>query len=101
MSESDTSAEDPVAEPLFSELGLHPDVLRAVEEKGYLNPTPIQAEAIPYLLDGRDLVAGSQTGTGKTAAFCLPLLSRLGKSMNSFSSITSTLASNSRSSTAA
>ncbi len=79
MSESDTSAEDPVAEPLFSELGLHPDVLRAVEEKGYLNPTPIQAEAIPYLLDGRDLVAGSQTGTGKTAAFCLPLLSRLGK----------------------
>lgn len=79
MSESETSAEVPVAEPLFSELGLHPDVLRAVEEKGYLNPTPIQAEAIPYLLAGRDLVAGSQTGTGKTAAFCLPLLSRLGK----------------------
>jgi ATP-dependent RNA helicase RhlE len=80
MSETETSAEAPVADPLFSELGLHPDVLRAVEEKGYLHPTPIQAEAIPYLLEGRDLVAGSQTGTGKTAAFCLPLLSRLAES---------------------
>ena len=79
MSESVSSLEVPLAAPLFSELGLHPEVLRAVEEKGYTHPTPIQAEAIPYLLKGRDLVAGSQTGTGKTAAFCLPLLSRLEK----------------------
>lgn len=63
--------------PKFSELGLDPKVAQAVEEKGYTRPTPIQAEAIPALLEGRDLVGGSQTGTGKTAAFCLPLLTRL------------------------
>jgi superfamily II DNA/RNA helicase len=63
--------------PTFAELGLHPDVLRALEDKGYTAPTPIQAEAIPQLLAGRDLIGGSQTGTGKTAAFALPLLSRL------------------------
>jgi ATP-dependent RNA helicase RhlE len=63
--------------PAFSELGLHPDVLKALEEKGYERPTPIQAEAIPELLNGRDLIGGSQTGTGKTAAFSLPLLSKL------------------------
>jgi ATP-dependent RNA helicase RhlE len=63
--------------PMFSELGLDEAVLRAVQEKGYTRPTPIQAEAIPPLLEGRDLVGGSQTGTGKTAAFCLPILTRL------------------------
>jgi ATP-dependent RNA helicase RhlE len=63
--------------PAFDELGLHPDVLRALEEKGYQTPTPIQAEAIPNLLEGRDLIGGSQTGTGKTAAFSLPLLTKL------------------------
>jgi ATP-dependent RNA helicase RhlE len=63
--------------PAFDELGLHPDVLRALKEKGYEIPTPIQAEAIPLLLEGRDLIGGSQTGTGKTAAFALPLLTRL------------------------
>ncbi|NDV62356.1 DEAD/DEAH box helicase [Puniceicoccales bacterium CK1056] len=63
--------------PAFKELGLHPDVLRALEEKGYERPTPIQAEAIPLLLSGKDVIGGSQTGTGKTAAFSLPLLSNL------------------------
>ncbi len=63
--------------PSFDELGLHPEVLKALKEKGYLRPTPIQAEAIPLLLEGRDLIGGSQTGTGKTAAFSLPILSRL------------------------
>ncbi|HSH09123.1 MAG TPA: DEAD/DEAH box helicase [Oceanipulchritudo sp.] len=61
----------------FEELGLHPDILRALEEKGYKEPTPIQVEAIPFLLAGRDLIGGSQTGTGKTAAFALPMLSNL------------------------
>ncbi|MEY3000537.1 MAG: hypothetical protein RL648_751 [Verrucomicrobiota bacterium] len=63
--------------PTFSELGLHPAILQALTEKGYERPTPIQAEAIPPLMEGRDLVGGSQTGTGKTAAFSLPILSRL------------------------
>lgn len=63
--------------PAFNELGLHPDVLKALHEKGYERPTPIQAEAIPELLAGKDLIGGSQTGTGKTAAFALPLLSKL------------------------
>lgn len=63
--------------PGFDELGLHADVLKALDEKGYTRPTPIQAEAIPFLMEGRDLIGGSQTGTGKTAAFALPLLSRL------------------------
>lgn len=63
--------------PTFKELGLHPDVLKALDDKGYTRPTPIQAEAIPELLKGRDLIGGSQTGTGKTAAFSLPLLTKL------------------------
>ncbi|MEX0323582.1 MAG: DEAD/DEAH box helicase [Puniceicoccaceae bacterium] len=63
--------------PTFKELGLHPDVLRALDDKGYTRPTPIQAEAIPELLKGRDLIGGSQTGTGKTAAFSLPLISKM------------------------
>ena len=69
------AAETPL--PTFEQLGLHPDVLKALEEKGYTRPTPIQAEAIPLLLEGRDLIGGSQTGTGKTAAFALPMLSKL------------------------
>lgn len=77
-SEYNETAEASVMElPTFSELGLHPAILQALEEKGYERPTPIQAEAIPPLLEGRDLVGGSQTGTGKTAAFSLPILSRL------------------------
>ncbi|HEX5038941.1 MAG TPA: DEAD/DEAH box helicase [Candidatus Limnocylindria bacterium] len=61
----------------FSELGLRPDLLRAVEAQGYTDPTPVQHEAIPLVLAGRDLMAGAQTGTGKTAAFVLPMLQRL------------------------
>ena len=61
----------------FASLNLAPEILRAVEEEGYTKPTPIQAQAIPMVLDGRDLMAGAQTGTGKTAAFTLPLLQKL------------------------
>jgi ATP-dependent RNA helicase RhlE len=61
----------------FSSLGLSEPVLRAVREKGYENATPIQAQAIPVVLAGRDVLAAAQTGTGKTAGFTLPLLQRL------------------------
>jgi ATP-dependent RNA helicase RhlE len=62
----------------FSDLGLEPELLRAVADKGYDTPTPIQAKAIPAVLSGRDVLAGAQTGTGKTAGFVLPLLQKLG-----------------------
>ncbi|WOZ76140.1 ATP-dependent RNA helicase RhlE [Kosakonia sacchari] len=61
----------------FDALGLNPEILRAVAEQGYLQPTPIQQQAIPAVLQGRDLMASAQTGTGKTAGFTLPLLQRL------------------------
>ncbi len=61
----------------FHQLGLAPDLLRAIADQGYSEPTPIQAQAIPLVLAGRDLMGGAQTGTGKTAAFTLPLLQRL------------------------
>jgi len=61
----------------FSDLGLAPELARAVTEKGYVTPTPIQSRAIPAVLAGRDLLAGAQTGTGKTAAFVLPILQKL------------------------
>jgi ATP-dependent RNA helicase RhlE len=61
----------------FSALGLAPELLRAVEAQGYTEPTAVQREAIPFVLAGRDLMAGAQTGTGKTAAFVLPMLHRL------------------------
>ena len=64
----------------FSDLGLSEAVLKAVETLGYEQPTPVQAQAIPYVLEGRDLLAAAQTGTGKTAAFLLPTMSRLGHS---------------------
>lgn len=63
----------------FSKLGLSEKVLQAVEASGYRAPTPIQAEAIPHVLAGRDVLGIAQTGTGKTAAFTLPMLSRLEK----------------------
>ena len=61
----------------FAELGLLPELLKAVNEQGYNEPTPIQAQAIPLVLAGRDVMGGAQTGTGKTAGFTLPLLQRL------------------------
>ncbi|WP_225980305.1 DEAD/DEAH box helicase, partial [Paracidovorax avenae] len=61
----------------FDELNLAPAILKAVHEQGYETPTPIQAQAIPAVLAGHDLLAGAQTGTGKTAAFTLPMLHRL------------------------
>lgn len=61
----------------FSELGLSAELLRAVEEQGYTHATPVQEQAIPVVLDGCDVLAGAQTGTGKTAGFTLPLLQRL------------------------
>jgi ATP-dependent RNA helicase RhlE len=63
----------------FADLGLKPELLRAVDEKGYTVPTPIQAKAIPAVLAGGDVLAGAQTGTGKTAAFVLPILQKLGQ----------------------
>jgi ATP-dependent RNA helicase RhlE len=62
----------------FDVLGLKPELLRAVADKGYTVPTPIQAQAVPAVLSGRDVLAGAQTGTGKTAGFTLPLLQKLG-----------------------
>ena len=61
----------------FNTLGLSDDLLRAVTDKGYGEPTPIQIKAIPVILEGKDILAGAQTGTGKTAGFTLPLLQRL------------------------
>ena len=61
----------------FDNLGLIPSLLKAVKEKGYQEPSPIQEKAIPLILKGRDILASAQTGTGKTAGFTLPLLQRL------------------------
>ena len=61
----------------FEDLGLRAELLRAVREQGYTTPTPVQTQAIPVILAGRDLMAAAQTGTGKTAGFTLPLLQRL------------------------
>lgn len=70
MSQSDTL-------PSFSDLGLSAQVLEAVTTMGYETPSPIQAEMIPYVMEGRDVLGQAQTGTGKTAAFALPILSRI------------------------
>ncbi len=63
----------------FKSLGLQPDLVRGVDAMGYQDPTPIQLRAIPVVLSGRDLIGSAQTGTGKTAAFALPVLQRLGQ----------------------
>ncbi len=62
---------------LFKDLGLSAELLSAVEKKGYREATPIQQQAIPLILEGKDILAGAQTGTGKTAGFTLPVLQRL------------------------
>src|SRR5512133_306202 len=63
----------------FTKLGLSHTMLDGVKAMGYLEPTPIQLRAIPLVLNGRDVIGSAQTGTGKTAAFALPILSRLGQ----------------------
>ncbi len=63
----------------FEELGLLPELLKAVADAGYTEPTPIQAQAIPVVIAGKDVMGGAQTGTGKTAGFVLPLLQRLAR----------------------
>jgi ATP-dependent RNA helicase DeaD len=75
MTEDDTSA--PAAQPTFADLGLSPEVVAALVDVGYETPSPIQAQTIPLLLEGADLLGQASTGTGKTAAFALPILSRL------------------------
>ncbi len=67
----------PVAEPRFRDLNLPERLLTALEESGYETPSPIQSQAIPHLLDGADILGHAPTGTGKTAAFALPLLARI------------------------
>ncbi len=71
---TDPIAEAPVA---FGQFGLHPGIMQAIEATGYVSATPIQARAIPIAMDGRDVMGAAQTGTGKTAAFSLPILHRL------------------------
>jgi len=66
----------------FDQLGLRPEILRAVTESGYTTPTPIQAQAIPEILAGHDIMGGAQTGTGKTAGFGLPILEKLSAQAN-------------------
>ncbi|WP_321783801.1 DEAD/DEAH box helicase [Paraburkholderia sp. J94] len=61
----------------FDQFGLAPEILKAIQEQGYTTPTPIQAQAIPVVLTGRDVMGAAQTGTGKTASFSLPILQRL------------------------
>jgi len=72
-----TSALQATKSSAFADLGLRESLVRALENEGYARPTPIQAQAIPSVLDGRDVLATAQTGTGKTAAFLLPTLQRL------------------------
>ncbi|HNI70496.1 MAG TPA: DEAD/DEAH box helicase, partial [Marmoricola sp.] len=71
-----SQSEDQPLSTRFDELGLDPRVEKALRDVGYENPSPIQAQAIPPLLAGRDVLAQAATGTGKTAAFALPLLQR-------------------------
>src|SRR3954451_13959783 len=68
-----------LSHPSFSELGISEPLCRALAAENYTRPTPIQTQSIPRLLEGRDLLGVAQTGTGKTAAFALPILQKLGK----------------------
>ena len=66
-----------MSEITFQDLALADPIQRALRAKGYTTPSPIQAQAIPVVIEGKDVIASAQTGTGKTAAFALPLLERL------------------------
>lgn len=68
---------------LFSQLNLSAPILKAIGDEGYTTPTPVQEKAIPAILEGRDMLAGAQTGTGKTAGFTLPILELLSKKPHS------------------
>ncbi|MGH2409833.1 MAG: DEAD/DEAH box helicase, partial [Chloroflexota bacterium] len=72
----------PVLPSTFADIALRPELMRAITEVGYEEPTPVQARAIPAMISGRDLVAQAQTGTGKTAAFALPILERIDTAKN-------------------
>ena len=65
----------------FDDLGLMPQILRGIEEMGFEEATPIQAQAIPVVMEGRDVIGQAQTGTGKTAAFGIPMLQRIDTSI--------------------
>lgn len=84
---SDTDVKPSTA--TFDQFGLAPDILKAIQEQGYTTPTPIQAQAIPVVLTGRDVMGAAQTGTGKTASFSLPILQRLLPMASTSASITS------------
>jgi len=71
------SSEENVQQIKFSDLGLSEPVMQGLNDAGYESPSPIQAEIIPYVLDNRDVLGQAQTGTGKTAAFALPVLSKI------------------------
>jgi len=83
MNDTDAAVQDdvtPAAEPApaeWGDLGLDPEILSAVQARGYEHPTPVQAQAVPMALEGRDLLVRAKTGTGKTAAFMLPILQRI------------------------
>src|SRR4051812_50001398 len=77
MEQASTEKESGQGAQSFADFGLSPEVQSAVSDSGYLSPTPIQRDAIPLILKGRDVIGLAQTGTGKTAAFTLPLIDRL------------------------
>ena len=77
MSDTHPEAVTDTAQPRFEDFGLAPEILRALSDQGYVHPTPIQAQAIPIVMQGRDVMGAAQTGTGKTASFSLPIIQNL------------------------
>src|ERR1700712_2083835 len=76
--QSDSDLPVPVVPTVcFADFGLAPEILRALTDQGYIHPTPIQEQAIPVVLQGRDVMGAAQTGTGKTAGFSLPIIQLL------------------------
>ncbi|HET8702640.1 DEAD/DEAH box helicase [Castellaniella sp.] len=86
MTDSTSQDSAPEAPVPFAQFGLHPGIMQAIEATGYVSATPIQAKAIPIAMSGRDVMGAAQTGTGKTAAFSLPILHRLMPFANSSAS---------------